>query len=192
MRSTTLAVAAAGAVLAAAGSAAAQEGCPIAEDRFAMDAVAVEALYDCMSARMIEQYTSQGSEIAAAYRDWTASATRPAVAGAHQNRFLLTFVNEIGAAQYLAFADGEFEMPVGSVLVKESIGGKDGMARVGPLFVMTKVDDAADFGNWRYSGLQPNGKELKVSQQFCHDCHGGFDRQDSMGYPVEEVRVSAR
>ncbi|MCK0169240.1 cytochrome P460 family protein [Jannaschia sp. S6380] len=191
MKATILTAAAVGAALAAAGSASAQDACSIAEDRFGMDAAVVDALYDCMSDRMLEAYTAEGNEIAQAYRDWTVSATRPAVAGPHQNRFLLTFVNETGAEQYLAFEDGEFEMPVGSVLVKESIGGKDGNARVGPLFIMTKVDDAPDFDNWLYAGVQPNGKELKISQKFCHDCHGAFDHQDSMGYPVEEVRVSA-
>ncbi|WP_179379128.1 cytochrome P460 family protein [Jannaschia marina] len=176
--------------LALATPAAAQDTCEIAEDRFEMDEAAVTALYDCMSDRMFEGYTKEGNEIAGEYRDWQVTATRAAVAGPHQNRFLLTFVNEIGAEQYLKFEE-DIEMPVGTILAKESIGGRDGEARVGPLFIMEKVDDAPEFGNWFYSGVQPNGKELKISQKFCHDCHGGFDFQDSMGYPVEEVRLTA-
>lgn len=169
--------------------ASAADDCAIAEDRFEMDDAAVTALYDCMADRMLEGYNKEGDEIAAQYRDWQITATRAAVAGPHQNRFLLTFVNEIGAEQYLKFEE-DITMPVGSILAKESIGGRNGKAAVGPLFLMTKVADAPEFGNWFYSGVQPNGKELKISQKFCHDCHGGFDFQDSMGYPVEDVRLT--
>ena len=169
--------------------AAAQEACTFEGDAFDLGDEAASAFYDCMSDRMIEGYTKEGNEIAAAYRDWTVTGTRPAVAGPHGDRFLLTFVNDVAAEQYLKFEDGEFEMPVGSVLVKESIGAKDGEGRVGPLFIMTKVDDAPDFDNWLYAAVQPNGKPMGISQKFCHDCHGGYDFQDSMGYPLEEVRV---
>ncbi|CTQ49904.1 cytochrome P460 family protein [Jannaschia donghaensis] len=170
--------------------AAAQDTCAIAEDRFDMEEAAVIALYDCMSERMVTGYTKAGHEIAGQYRDWQVTSTRPAVAGPHQNRFLQTFVNDIAAGQYLKFEE-DITMPVGSILAKESIGGKDGVARVGPLFIMEKVADAPEYGNWVYSGVQPNGKELKISQKFCHDCHGGYDYQDSMGYPLEEVRLTA-
>ena len=187
MHRITLATAAA--ALSLGTSAIAQEACAIAEDRFAMDDADVTALYDCMSDRMVEAYAKGENATASAYRDWQVTATRPAVAGPHQNRFLLTFVNEIGAEQYLRF-EGDITMPVGSILAKESIGGKGGAARVGPLFMMEKVADAPEYGNWVYSGVQPNGKELKISQKFCHDCHGGYDHQDSMGYPLEDVRLT--
>ena len=101
------------------------------------------------------------------------------------------FYNDIAAEQYLKFEEGGFEMPVGSVLAKESIAVRDGTGRVGPLFIMTKVDDAPDNDNWLYSAVQPNGKDMKISQSFCSDCHIGFDTQDSMGYPLEEVRLTA-
>ena len=103
----------------------------------------------------------------------------------------MTFATDVAAEQYLAFEQGAFEMPVGSVLAKESITNSKGTAKVGPLFIMEKVADAPDTDGWLYSGVQPNGKELKISQAFCHDCHGAFEESDSMGYPLEEVRVSA-
>ncbi|SFI90562.1 cytochrome P460 family protein [Jannaschia pohangensis] len=172
--------------------AAAQDACAVEGDRWDLDDAGVAALYDCMEGQMLDAYTKEGDAIAGAYRDWTITATRAAVAGPHQERFLLTFVNDVATEQYLKFEDGDFEMPVGSILVKESIGVRDGTARVGPLFIMEKVDtaEAAEYGNWFYSGIQPNGKPLKISQKFCHDCHGGYEGQDSMGYPLEEVRVS--
>ncbi len=133
----------------------------------------------------------EGDGVAAAYRDWTQASTRPAVAGPHGERLLNTFVNAVGAEQYLAFAQGAFAMPIGSVLAKESITIRDGEARTGPLFLMTKVEDADEFGNWFYSVVQPNGKPMGISQSFCHDCHGTFAASDSMGYPLEEVRAAA-
>lgn len=171
--------------------AAAQEVCAVEGDHWDLDEAGIAALYDCMSDRMIAGYTKEGDEIAAVYRTWNPTATRVAVAGPHDERFLQTFVNDIAVDQYLKFEDGDFEMPVGSVLVKESLAVRKGTGRVGPLFVMTKVDDAPDYDNWFYSGVQPNGKPLRISQAFCHDCHVGYDYQDSMGYPVEEVRLTA-
>ncbi|MEM8852041.1 MAG: recombinase [Pseudomonadota bacterium] len=173
--------------------AAAEETCALPADRYDMTEAQVDAMYDCMSDWMIEGYQSQGDEIAMGYRDWKQASTRPAVAGVHGERFLNTFVNEVAEEQYLKFEDGEFEMPVGSILAKEMIGVRaaEGLARRAPLLIMTKVDDAPDTDNWLYSGVQPTGQALRVSQSFCHDCHGNFDFQDSMGYPLEEVRASA-
>jgi len=192
MKRTTMATAAAlagGLTLAA--PLAAQEVCAVEGDYYDLDAAGVDAFYNCMSDRMVEGYTSEGNEIAAIYRDWTPTATRAAVPGPHGDRFLLTFANDVAAEQYLKFEEGDFEMPVGSVLVKESIAVREGTGRVGPLFIMTKVDDAPDNDNWLYSAVQPNGKDMKIKQSFCSDCHVGFDSQDSMGYPLEEVRLTA-
>ncbi|MSU92227.1 recombinase [Rhodobacteraceae bacterium 2CG4] len=175
-----------------AGAAAAQD-CTAEGDAFDLDADAVAALYDCIESAMVEGYTAGGNEIAAAYRDWTVTSTRPAVAGPHGERFLQTFANDAGAEQYLKFETGDFEMPVGSMLAKESFKLTDGTAAVGPLFIMTKVaeGEADEFDNWVYTAVQPNGEPMKISQSFCSDCHSGFEDQDSLGYPLEEVRVGA-
>ncbi len=161
-------------------------------DPFELDEAAVVALYDCMQGKMLEGYTKEGNEIAAAYRDWTPTATRPAVAGPHGERFLNTFANDIAAEQYLKFEEEGVVMPVGSVLAKESIKiSKKSTARVGPLFIMTKVEasEAPETDGWFYSGVQPNGKPMKFSQAFCHDCHSAWEAQDSLAYPLEEVRI---
>ncbi len=171
--------------------AAAQEACTVDGTAWDLDAAGIDALYDCMSARMLEGYLRDGDAVAGAFRGWTQASTRPAVAGPHGERLLNTFVNEAGAAQYLAFERGGFAMPVGSVIAKESIAVREGTARVGPLFVMTKVEDAGEYGDWLYSAVQPNGKPMRISQSFCHDCHAAFEDSDSMGYPLEEVRAAA-
>ncbi|PWJ22499.1 cytochrome P460 family protein [Jannaschia seohaensis] len=164
--------------------------CALPADRYDMTAEQIDAMYDCMSDYMIQGYQAEGDEIAMAYRGWTQASIRPAVAGVHGERFLNTFVNDVGAEQYLRFEEGDFEMPVGSILAKEMIGIRDnGDARRAPLLIMTKVDDAPETDGWRYSGVQPTGQALRVSQSFCHDCHVNFDASDSMGYPVEEVRA---
>ena len=185
---------AASAVICIAGTAHAADTCVIEGDHWDLDDAGVAALYDCMSARMVAGYNKGDDPVAPVYRDWTQTATRAAVAGAHGERFLLTFANDIAAPEYLKFASEGVEIPVGGVLAKESIKiGKEGKARIGPLFIMTKVglDAAPDTGGWLYSGVQPNGKPLKFKQAFCHDCHAGWESQDALAYPLEEVRVSA-
>lgn len=165
--------------------------CPVEGDRWDLDEAGVDALYACMKDRLAEGYGREGHPIGSVYRDWNETATRAAVTGPHSERFLLTFVNDIAAEQYLKYEEGDFEMPVGSILAKESIGVREGEGRVGPLLIMTKVDDRPETDNWLYTGVQPNGKELKVSQSFCHDCHSPYEASDSMGYPGFDVRLTA-
>ncbi|KNX41718.1 hypothetical protein ROTO_16890 [Roseovarius tolerans] len=163
-------------------------------DPFELDAAAIDEIYTCLKDEMAEKYAKEGDEVAAAYRDWTVSSTRPAVAGAHGNRLLQTFANDVAAEQYLKFAEEGVEMPAGSVLAKESISisSKKKEARTGPLFIMTKGEEgsAPDTADWVYAGVQPNGKPMKFKQSFCHDCHVAWEAQDMLAYPLEEVRVS--
>lgn len=169
--------------------------CPVDVTSVAdLDNAQVASLYACMKDKMAEGYAKAGDEIGSSYRNWTVTSTQPAVAGAHSNRALQTFANDIAAEQYLKFADEGVEMPVGSVLAKESfsVNKKKKIGRVGPLFIMTKVAAGAapETDDWVYGGLQPNGKPMKFKQAFCHDCHAAWEDQDSLAYPLEEVRVS--
>lgn len=173
------------------GTAHAQD-CSNDTDPYDIDAAGVDALYACIEAKMLEGYTKGDNEIAAVYRDWAVTATRPAVPGPHGERFLFTFANDIAAEQYLKYEEEGVVMPVGSVLVKESFKMNKGNARVGPLFIMTKVaeGEAPETNDWVYAGVQPNGKAMGFKQSFCHDCHAAFEGQDYLGYPAEEVRIS--
>jgi len=165
-----------------------------AEDPFDLEAAQIEEIYACLADKMAEGYAKEGDAVGSVFREWTATATRPAVAGPHGNRLLNTFVNDIAAEQYLKFEEEGVVMPVGSVLAKESVSlsKKKKTARPGPLFIMTKMETGSipETADWLYAGVQPNGKVMKVKQSFCHDCHAAFEGQDAMGYPVEEVRVS--
>jgi hypothetical protein len=169
------------------------QDCTAEGDAFDLDDAAVTALYDCIKGQMAERYAKEGDEIGSNYRSWAVTSTRPGVAGPHGNRFLQTFANDIAAEQYLKFEEEFDVMPVGSVLAKESFALKKGKARVGPLFIMTKLaeGEAPETGDWRYDALQPNGKVMKIKQTFCGDCHLGWDYRDSLGYPLEEVRINA-
>ncbi|GFE65257.1 cytochrome P460 family protein [Litoreibacter roseus] len=164
-----------------------------AADPFDLGEADVTELYACIEGKMAEGYAKEGHEIGTAFRSWTVTSTRPAVAGAHGNRLLQTFANDIAAEQYLKFEEEGVVMPVGAVLAKESIKiTKKQTGRVGPLFTMTKLETGAapDAGDWLYGGVQPNGKVMKVKQSFCHDCHSAWETQDMLAYPLEEVRIS--
>lgn len=169
------------------------QDCSNDADPFDIDAAGVDALYSCIEAKMAEGYAKGDNEVAAAYRNWAVTATRPGVAGPHGERFLMTFANDIAAEQYLKFEEEGVVMPVGSILAKESFKMSKGVAKVGPLFIMTKLaaGEASETGDWLYSGVQPNGKPMKFKQSFCHDCHAAWEDQDALAYPLEEVRISA-
>lgn len=163
------------------------------ESSFDLDEAEILALYECLDERMVTGYAAGGDPVGSEFRNWTVTSTRPAVAGPHGERLLQTFANDIAAPQYLEFAE-DIVMPVGSILAKESItlSTQRQAARVGPLFIMTKLEAGAspETGDWLYAGLQPNGNVMGVKQSFCHDCHVAYDYQDMLAYPLEEVRVS--
>ena len=172
---------------------AAAADCEVQKDSvWDMSAGEITAFYDCMEASMAEAYAKNELEAAGVYRDWTVTSTRPAVQGAHSGRLLQTFANDAAAEQYLKFQSEGVEMPAGSVLAKESFGVKDGTGRVGPLFLMTKLDEgeSPDTDDWRYDAVTGSGGTMGISQAFCHDCHVQWEAQDNLAYPIEEVRVS--
>lgn len=190
----TFFAAAAAATALSVGAAAAADCAYTAEDPFDLEAAQVDEIYNCLKDAMAAGYAKEGDAVGSAYRDWTVTSTRPAVAGPHGNRLLQTFANDIAAEQYLKFAEEGVVMPVGSVLAKESVSlsKKKKKARTGPLFIMTKMESGSipETADWLYAGIQPNGKVMKVKQSFCHDCHVSFEDQDMLAYPLEEVRVS--
>jgi len=158
-----------------------------------LEAEDVQALYDCIKDALVEGYRSGDNQVAQEYRDWKAASVRPASPGVHGERFLMTWVNEVGYDQYVEFAEEGVEMPEGTVIAKESFKLNDaGAIQPGPLFIMTKAaaGGAPDADDWVYSAVQPNGKPMGIAQSFCHDCHGAFEGQDALGYPIEDVRVS--
>mgnify|MGYP000583782055 CR=1 FL=1 len=193
----TALIAAAGtalALLAATAPAQAQDNCTFEGDILDFEQDQIDALYACVSDTLAENYAKEGHEIGSVYREWQPAATGPFAPGPHGNRFLNTFANDIAYDAYVEYGYGEdFAMPVGSILAKESYKLRNnGNPRPGPLFIMTKVaaGEADEFDNWVYDAVQPNGKTMKIKQSFCHNCHTSWEDQDSLAYPLEDVRVS--
>lgn len=174
-------------------SAAAAADCPVdKESLWDMNADEINAFYDCMEAKMARCYAQSDIPAASAYRNWTVTSTRPAVQGAHSARLLQTFANDIAADQYLKFQSEGVEMPAGSILAKESLAINNGKGTVGPLFVMTKLEEgeSPETGDWTYTAIAASGKTMGISQSYCHDCHVQWKAHDNLAYPMEEVRVS--
>ncbi len=150
-------------------------------------------LYECIKEKLQAGYAASGDARTTEYKSWKPAATAPAAPGTHGKRFLYTFANDVAFEEYTKYSDERGPMPVGSVLAKESFNvNKKGAVKHGPLFFMTKVaagGEAKDFGDWVYAAYSPKGKPMKISQKFCHGCHGAYDDQDSMGYPDEDVRL---
>ena len=157
------------------------------------------ALYDCLADAMAEGYR-QGekrwipAEFVDTYREWSKAATGPAAPGVHGGRFLLTWVNETGYDDYVKYDTEDADMPVGTVIAKESFEVSDtGEATPGPLFIMQKVEQelTPETDGWYYMLVAPDGTPQAVPvMTACNECHAGFgEAQDYLGYPVEEVRV---
>lgn len=151
-------------------------------------------LYKCIQPGLVKAYARKDHEVGSVYGGWKAASLRPAAPGVHSGQYLMTYVNDVGYDQYVKYSNDGTQLPVGTVIAKENFTIKSsGKVSKGPLLIMTKVgDEAADTGGWVYTGVKPNGKNLKVDGKgFCHACHQAYPTQDFLGYPVEDARVSS-
>ncbi|MEO1493071.1 MAG: cytochrome P460 family protein [Pseudomonadota bacterium] len=156
------------------------------------------AVYECLSDALHAGYKTGdkrwvNADHVANYRNWTQASTAPAAPGFHTGRFLMTWVNDVGASEYLKFANNP-TIPAGTVLAKESFSVNDqGKVTKGPLFLMEKVaaGTSPKTQDWYYSMVSAKGVPQGINvQTACVDCHtGNFSEQGGMGYPVEEVRL---
>lgn len=110
----------------------------------------------------------------------------------------MTWVNSVGAEEYLKYKDENVNIPAGTVIAKESfkIGTKGkgkGKAKKGPLFLMikAKAGSSPKTMDWIYQGVLPNGKPMKFNPvKACSKCHmENFAEQGGLGYPIEEARI---
>jgi len=157
-----------------------------------------QAVYDCLKDSMLAGYKKGNKRWIPAdrvndYRSWTSASTFPAAPGFHGERFLLTYVNAVGAEQYLKYEEEGFTMPAGTVIAKESFSvSAKGKAKAGPLFFMEKAaaGSSPQTNDWYYYMVAANGQPQGINVvQACHTCHAGFDYRDGMAYPVEDARV---
>lgn len=158
----------------------------------------VKAVYDCLASELHEGYVKGDKgwippEFVADYRSWTPVSAFPAAPGFHGGRFLMTWVNEVGAEEYLKYAENP-AIPAGTLIAKETFAVDDaGKVAPGPLFMMQKVaaGTSPETDDWYYMAVAPNGSPMAVDViSACSQCHqGNFGHQGGLGYPVEEARV---
>ena len=188
------------ATAAAVAPAGAAEDCTAGKPGAELDHAEAAAVYDCLAETMVAGY-QQGekrwipAEFVDGYRDWEMAVTGPAAPGFHGGRFLLTWVNETGYDEYVKYDTENAEMPVGTVIAKESFEISDtGEATPGPLFIMQKVEreKTPETDGWYYMMVAPDGTPQAVPvMTACNECHAGLgEGQDHLGYPVEAVRIS--
>lgn len=156
------------------------------------------AVYNCIAGDLHAGYKKGkkrwvNADHVANYRSWTQASTAPANPQMHGDRFLMTWVNATGAAEYLKYAENP-SIPVGTVIAKESFSVNDaGKAKKGPLFLMEKVaaGTSPKTGDWFYSMVSPKGAPQAINVfKACVECHqGNFSETGGLGYPVEEARV---
>lgn len=153
-------------------------------------------VYTCLGDKLYNGYNTGDkrwipADFVRDYRNWEPASTLPANPGFHSERFLYSYVNSTGAAEYKKFAEGN-TMPVGTVIAKESFNiDAKGKAKPGPLFLMQKVaaGTSPKTNDWYYMAVAASGTPMAVNvYKACNECHKGFADSDYLGYPVEEVR----
>jgi hypothetical protein len=141
--------------------------------------------------------------VGADWKTYKQMNSSPVMSKTHGGRFVDTWVNEVGAAAYLA---DEGPIPVGTVVVKTSWekGPDDQPSTVpGPIFVMEKKEPgyAPDHGDWYYAIHWENpvgeqaaklggpiywrGKSHKVD--YCWKCHDNYDRELGGVPPAQRI-----
>lgn len=158
----------------------------------------VAAVYDCIAAELHAGYQSGPkhwipAKFVADYRDWGLASAFPARPGFHAERFLITYVNEIGFDAYVKYATAP-EIPAGTVIAKVSFSVTDeGRVRPGPLFLMQKVAAGRSpaSNDWFYMMVAPDGRPQAVEvMSACVSCHqDAYGYQGGLGYPVPEARL---
>ena len=130
-----------------------------------------QAVYDCLKADLHKGYMKGPKKWIPAnyvkdYRTWTVASKHPAAPGFHGSRFLMTWVNKVGAAEYLKYKDENVNIPAGTVIAKESFKVTNkGKVRKGPLFIMQKVKKGKSpkTMDWYYMAVAPNGKPMAIN-----------------------------
>lgn len=182
-------------LLMAGGALACDPGKPGAE----LTGAEAQEVYDCLAEALHDGYTTGAKQWIPAdkvedYRNWNRASKFPAAPGFHGNRFLSTWVNDTGAAEYMRYAENP-SIPAGTWIAKESFSVTDaGESRPGPLFLMQKVEagTSPETDDWYYMAVAPNGTPMAVNViTACSDCHqGAYGFQGGLGYPVEEARIT--
>lgn len=204
MRNTMIAVGLGAAAVVAVGAMTpteeAQAACNAGKAGSALTYEDAKSLYDCIESDLHAGYNKGGkgwipAEYVKNYVNWKPAATAPAAPGFHGNRFLYTYVNDIGWDAYTDYKDEDASVPAGTLIAKVSFSVNDaGEPKAGPLFFMEKAEAGASpkSDDWYYmmvsAGGQPQAINVMTACVACHQDSFGF--QGGMGYPAEDVRIN--
>ncbi len=88
----------------------AQAACDPGKDGNDLTFEEAQVVYDCIADALHAGYMTGDKKwiptgYVADYRSWTPANTLPANPGFHGGRFLLTWINDVGAADYMKFAE---------------------------------------------------------------------------------------
>ncbi|MBO6510501.1 cytochrome P460 family protein [Roseibium sp.] len=188
-----------GAVASLALTATAHAACDVQKPGYELTGDEAEEIYDCLKADLQAGYQKGpkrwiSEDFVKDYPDWTKASAFPAAPGFHGGRFLVTYVNAIGADEYLKYKPENVTIPAGTRIAKESFAvNDDGKVSRGPLFLMEKVaaGKSPETDDWYYMMVGPNGAPQAVNvMTACSECHmENFGEQGGLGYPVEDARI---
>ncbi|MET1416653.1 cytochrome P460 family protein [Roseibium sp. HPY-6] len=180
-------------------SSTAYAACDVQKSGDELTADEAQSIYDCLKSDLQTGYQNGPkrwipADFVKDYPNWTQASAFPAAPGFHGGRFLMTYVNSIGADEYLKYKAENVTVPAGTRIAKESFSvDGDGKVSKGPLFLMEKVagGKSPDTGDWYYMMVSPNGSPQAVNViTACSECHlENFGEQGGLGYPVEDARI---
>jgi len=178
---------------------AAHAACDVQKPGYELTGDEADTVYDCLKADLQAGYQKGAKRwipeaFVKDYPGWTKASAFPAAPGFHGGRFLMTYVNSIGADEYLKYMPENVVVPAGTRIAKESFAiSDDGKVSKGPLFLMEKVaaGTSPETGDWYYMMVAPNGAPQAVNViSACSECHlENFGEQGGLGYPVEDARI---
>ncbi|WP_306142128.1 hypothetical protein [Roseibium sp. MMSF_3412] len=178
---------------------AAHAACDVQKPGYELTGAEAEGVYDCLKDDLQAGYQKGAKrwipeDFVKDYPGWTKASAFPAAPGFHGGRFLMTYVNSIGADEYLKYKPENVVVPAGTRIAKESFAvNDDGKVTRGPLFLMEKVaaGTSPETGDWYYMMVAPNGSPQAVNViSACSECHlENFGEQGGLGYPVEDARI---
>ena len=158
--------------------------------------VQAENIYQIASPSLEKGYKISGHPTASEYRDWARFSTAPYLSATHGNKYINNFANDTARA-YERFEDAG-EMPVGSVIVKDSFSvTASHEILLGPLFLMEKMPAGFNevSGDWKYTQIQPDGTVLGETNgegsdavRYCICCHAAVEEQDNLFYVPRRYR----
>lgn len=154
-------------------------------------------IYGDLKERMATLYAMSELEEIRDYQSWKIYNDAPYISATHGQRYVNNYANA-RAINYAILAEGE-ELPVGSVLAKDSITVTgDGRIFPGAMFGMEKLAEGTspETADWRYFMVIPDGSIVGDTtgdnphlMTYCHECHLAVEDRDFTFFVPEEYRI---